>query len=336
MRRWNRMGVPALLLLSAGIAPPDCSAQEFLDIGSIRICSECRLALHVEAALGEASGGGVIESDEAVVVFGDVAERFAVFHVGTSEVLLFDSGGRYVRRVGRAGSGPGEIRTLVDAHFRGSDLVTLDFAGPRFTIYDEDGERIQDALAGIRPGRFRVVSESVAVVGSMDRRPALAGYPLHSIDLNTGEQLRHFGSTNGEWSASGPFAQDVVLGYAMEPQVVWHGQRSQLLLEEWHVDDGLVRHITGELQWLRQGSAAERGPPQPYLLSFGWMPGTGCGWSSGYRIRSGAPFSRGARKASSSMRTCRSTSIRASTCSTCVRGVISDRFSGTNRTRASL
>ena len=145
----------------------------------------------------------------------------------------------------------------------------MDFAGPRFTIYDEDGERIQDALAGIRPGRFRVVSESVAVVGSMDRRPALAGYPLHSINLNTGEQLRHFGSTDGEWSASGPFAQDVVLGYAMEPQIVWHGQRSQLLLEEWHVDDGLVRRITGELHWLRQQSTAERGPPPPHILSFG-------------------------------------------------------------------
>jgi hypothetical protein len=60
---------------------------------------------------------------------------------GSSEIRVFDRAGRFVRKVGRAGQGPGEFRALGDVRaLEGDSLIAWDAMGGRFTIFTPTGE----------------------------------------------------------------------------------------------------------------------------------------------------------------------------------------------------
>src|SRR5688500_14794434 len=84
----------SMLALGAG-------AQPVIDLDAFASCTDCSLRFRPMIRLGEASGDGIIEADLADVRYGNVARLFAVFQRGGSHILLFDSAGRFVRRIGR-------------------------------------------------------------------------------------------------------------------------------------------------------------------------------------------------------------------------------------------
>ena len=199
--------------------------------------------------MGEASGPGIIESDQLRVVHSPDTGMYAVFSPGASHILLFDSSGAFVRRIGRPRPGPKEIAGLIDVQFNGSRVVALDYAGPKLLVMDLMGRHISDTRLPVRAGRFRMVADTSLVVGSIDASPSLVGHPLHTIVLTTGQAIRHFGSKDGEFRAYEPFAEDVVLGWSPDQSRVWRGDRSRVYLEEWHVDGPPLRTVHGKLGW---------------------------------------------------------------------------------------
>lgn len=258
----------ALAVLSAA-ALTAASAQEIIDLGAIRVCGSCRFELQPLFVMGEASGAGIIESEQVEVVHGAETGMFAVFSPGQSYILLFDSAGTFVRRIGRQGPGPTEITGLVDVQFRGSEIVAMDYGTPKLLVMDSMGNHLHDTRLMVQPGRFRMITDSSLVVGSVEQTPDLVGYPLHAVSLRTGEAYRHFGSRDGEFRAYEPYAEDVVLGWSPDRNRVWRGSRARIDFEEWNVQGEWVRTIRGQLDWFNELEASRRsGPPSSLVTDF--------------------------------------------------------------------
>ena len=255
----------ALLALNAEWA----LAQRDIDLSDITLCERCTLSATVIARLGETEGEGIIESYAAQVRFDPRTRNYALFHVGGSRLLLFDSLGRFVRSVGRGGPGPGELGGIVDAQLSRSRIVVLDRAGPSLLTMTPTGDVISEARLALRRGRFRVVSDSTVVVAAMDRSPAAAGYPLHLVDLHSGVPSRHFGSKDGQWSVTDRYASNPLIGIS-NGATVWEGTGVPFLFEEWSLNGDLQRTVTARGRWFAAEASKEAdGAPPTVLETFG-------------------------------------------------------------------
>jgi len=259
-----RIIVTALsMTLSAG----SLCAQQIIDLSSFERCRACEVELVLDLRLGDPDLPGGIESEAAEVVFDAVHGGYAVFHRGGAHVQLFDSLGTFQRVLGREGGGPGELRMLSDVAFADGNIVMLDVEGRKFVVMNRAGELVTDIRIDLRTGDLRVVSTDTVVIGSMDMRPDLVGYPLHLVSLSDGAVLQHFGSLDGEWNAAAePFADLIRLGQSVGDRSIWRGYVSRLRLEEWGLDGSLVRVVTGDFGWFPPAVRVREGP-HSYLAS---------------------------------------------------------------------
>jgi hypothetical protein len=258
-----------LVFLAASTPATGVGAQPVVELDAFAPCTTCSLALRPVLQLGDASGDGIIEGDFAGVRYGSQARRFAVFQRGGSQILLFDSAGRFVRRIGRAGQGPGEIAELMDAQFQGRHVVAADYRNSKLLIMDPGGNTIAESRLPVRAGTFRVVSDSTVVLGTMDMDGATAR-TLHVVRSATGQRLKSFGDVHPAWSAGARVAGDILVGSSPSANAVWVSHPSSFHIEEWHSDGRLVRTIRGDFAWSRAPTRQERdSPPRPLLLDFG-------------------------------------------------------------------
>lgn len=192
-----------------------------------------------------------------------------VFSLGSSRLLLFGRDGAFLRRLEVPPVGDSRA-SVADAQFAGRDVVMLDENNLRFVVMSLEGQVRHEAVLPVRQGRFRVVSESTVVVGSLDRSSDLVGYPLHLIHVRSGQPLSHFGSADGQWSVTTPLGEDIVLGLSANSGRVWKGDRALFQIEEWQVGGPRTRRIAGDLPWFPRGNKHVRSEgPRTILLDFG-------------------------------------------------------------------
>ena len=94
--------------------------------------------------------GAIAVADDGVIYAADA---------GHLEVRVFDREGRFVRRIGRRGSGPGEFEGLGAIYAFGDTVAITDYRLTRLTLFDESG-----AVLGTEPLRDRN-NRGVTVVG---------------------------------------------------------------------------------------------------------------------------------------------------------------------------
>ena len=256
----------AAIVLSSVLAFP-VAAQPVVDLGGFASCRTCIVSAQPILRLGDASGDGIIEGDYADVRYGDAARLYAIFQRGGSRILLFDSAGGFVRRIGRGGQGPGEIETLIDAHFQGRRIVALDRA--KLLVMDLFGKAIAESRLPVRAGSFRAMSDSTVVVGSMEMTPGFEGRALHVLMSATGQPVKSLGATHPTWSAGARTAGDVALGWSAPPTTFWIGHPASFHIEQWHFDGRLLQTVRGDFPWFRPPDRPGRdSPPGPLLLGF--------------------------------------------------------------------
>lgn len=258
-------GVGLTLML---LGTPGVQAQEVLRWEDFEICDRCELQLTEIVRLGNLDGEGIVESDFERVTWGEDFGYF-MFHLGTSTVKQFDHGGRFVRLIGRRGEGPGEFsESVIDVKGIDGQIVVTDSRKNAFVVFDSAGGFVEDRRYAFESGPMVPVGDGRGVVVSMDRRPDLAGYPLHLVDLATGVALLHFGSRRAnEWSMADGLR---IAGSAVSRRgTVWWGSENGARVEEWSVDNELLRIVDGDLPWLPAvvPDAVPNGPPTPSLKS---------------------------------------------------------------------
>jgi hypothetical protein len=254
--------IPFLFLVPA---PSPVSAQSVLDLGDFRSCTQCSVRATLELRLGEVAGPGIIESEGTSVVYDPLDKHYIAYVIGRPTVLLFDSAGAFVRSLVREGAGPGEVTRVASADYRNGRITMVDSRGDKWLVVDRFGTTISEQRLGIEYGCIRAFAGDTVVIGSADQRPASAGYPLHLVTVSDGRVVRHFGSTSGEWNVARPFAREVRISRGAANRIVWRADRGRLHFEEWTIDGGLNRVITGTPDWF---------PPVEIISRLGERPNT--------------------------------------------------------------
>jgi hypothetical protein len=75
----------------------------------------------------------------------------AIADMGSAQVRVFDSSGRYLRSIGRSGSGPGEFRQLTGLFHAGNDLLVARDRLDALHVYSEDGTFLTTHRTGTLP-----------------------------------------------------------------------------------------------------------------------------------------------------------------------------------------
>lgn len=103
--------------------------------------------------------------------------EIVVANGGTSEIRIFDHSGRYVRTIGRHGSGPGEFYVLTLAQvIRGDSIAAYDGRQGRITVFDYQGNVGRTDIIGLRGGGYlRHVFHDGAAVGKISNSVSIVG-----------------------------------------------------------------------------------------------------------------------------------------------------------------
>ncbi|MYI06630.1 MAG: 6-bladed beta-propeller, partial [Gemmatimonadetes bacterium] len=107
-------------------------AYEAANWNGFELCADCKLELTEVVRLGDAEGAGAIEGSEPVVTW---SARSGYVVAGPTFLQVFDDDGRFVRRIGRRGEGPGEFTAVADAHVVDDRLVALDRVTRAWSIF---------------------------------------------------------------------------------------------------------------------------------------------------------------------------------------------------------
>lgn len=238
-----RISRAACLASLLGTASATAQQPERITLGSCR--ESCGLSLVLEAELGDDSGPGMIDLTGSVSAYRDASKRTYLVGGPIDNVMVFGSDGRFLRRIGRTGSGPGEFT-------RGASLVVT--GDGEFSVFDRGrGVILNFDYTGQLRGEVRTVGERfpsgvetyrwegpwVLHVANI-RTPERAGYPLHPVNVETGEIGRSFGSSTGElelgsgWIPSIAIAGDRRVWMARNPLSryeigLWEGNQQLLL-----------------------------------------------------------------------------------------------------------
>jgi hypothetical protein len=159
MTRSRLLAAPAILLAAAcGATPPAHEAESF----TVRDSAGLEIVESVRPRWAEGEGWRIAERPRLVIGVADGAAEYLLDNVAgavrlsdgrivigdgtTSELRLYDADGRFVRRFGRRGQGPGEFRRL--AHVQrlpGDTLVGWDSGLGAFAHFDTAGTLLRTA-----------------------------------------------------------------------------------------------------------------------------------------------------------------------------------------------
>lgn len=258
--------------LAVGLAcAVDVSAQDVIED---RVhCPDCQLTMTVEVRLGDADGPGAIWP-EPVWIELDSHTRFWLVSA-TAQPMVFDSGGRFVQRVGRMGGGPGELRSPRRAVAIGDSVAIYDQAG-RVVVFGPDLEasrtiRVPDPqIRGLVP----LVWPDTAVADGLGRGPDLVGRPLHLMDFS-GTTARALGSFDGgggtHLSGASPRRLERRLAVAEGDAGLWAIDRVlRYRVVRWTGAGDLVAEFVRDADWFPEGGSGLAGgpeaPPSPRIV----------------------------------------------------------------------
>ena len=214
MQSIARISQAACLASLLGAAGATAQQPERITLDSCR--DSCGLSLVLEAELGDDSGPGMIDLTGTVSAYRDASKRTYIVGEPIDHILVFDPGGRFLRRIGRTGSGPGEFSD-------GSSLVVT--GDGEFSVFDRGrGVILNFDYTGRLRSEVRTVGQQfprgvetyrwegpwVLHVTNM-RTPERAGYPLHPVNVETGEIGRSFGSSTGELELGGGWIPSIAI-----------------------------------------------------------------------------------------------------------------------------
>jgi len=188
---------------------------------------------------------------------------------------VFGPDGRFVRRIGSSGSGPGELKDGSSLVVTGDgEFSVLDRGRGVILNFDHTGRlRSEVRTVGWVPHGTRTFGWDgpqvvhVANLATSDR----IGFPLHLVNVETGEIERSFGSVTGEHElGANPGLHPVAVRQDRRMWMVVGSERYDIALWDMNRRHRLLRH---EASWFPEQTRVERThggmdkPPQPFIYA---------------------------------------------------------------------
>jgi hypothetical protein len=214
----------------------------------------------------------VIESENAWPVR-DIRGRYFVTNVGGTDVIVFDSTGQYITRLGRRGGGPGEFESIVAIDVVNDTVYVFDGRHSRLSLFGPDLRFARSVALDLKPTtRALVLPDGRLIVNASVRTSAAVGQPLHLMEA--GKLIRSFGSETGVFRMDVPGLLDRSI-VAAGASNVWSAHQRAYLVDLLDVSTGtLLMQFARTASWfpsgerprIKGGSFVDE-PPPPRLAS---------------------------------------------------------------------
>ncbi len=200
----------------------------------------------------------------------DESGRIYLLENDGTGVQVFGPDGAFLARAGRQGSGPGELEDGSSMVITGDGVFSvLDRRRQAILTFDATGTlRNESRIRGwAARGLQTVHAGGVLAVHHADlRTPALVGYPLHLVNLESGEIVESFGSLTGEYDARSGLLHVIAGGRGRS---VWMAERYAYDIELWE-PGRLLMSLRREVEWFPEIPVAElphgwEGEPNPMI-----------------------------------------------------------------------
>ena len=279
-------GSSLIVLLHAALAasllgPQRTASQDLPRPTAVASCEEaCGITLEVEMEYGDDSGPGVLDLVGWVKAYRDVSGRTYIAGEPIDNVLVFDPDGRFLRRFGTSGSGPGELKDGSSLVVTGDgELSVLDRGRGVILNFDHTGRlRSEVRTVGWVPHGTRTFHwNGPQVIHAANlSTPDRIGFPLHLVNVETGEIEHSFGSVTGEHELGGNPGQHPVV--VRQDRRIWMAvgsERYEIALWDMNRPHRLLRH---EASWFPEQTRETTndhhhlhgglgGPPKPFIYA---------------------------------------------------------------------
>ena len=235
--------------------PPDAAVVD------LSPCTErCGMTLVPVAEFGEAAGEGMIEGGGEIAL-----DRSGRLYIGGDDhVLVFDPDGTFLQRIGRRGEGPGELMNIrAFSVVDDGTFVILDSGRGVILRFDWTGQLLDE----VRPRGWTPIGTGVGLVSIGGARAVYqaaflggdrAGYPLHLINLESGELETSFGSETGEFDISRERALEVVPARGPD-ESIWMARERAYWIELWEPDNRLMLSMRRDVSWFPDALVDQEG-----------------------------------------------------------------------------
>jgi hypothetical protein len=218
---------------------------------------------------------GLASAPTSISVDGEGRYYITQYQEGTS-ILVFHSDGRFARRIGAKGDGPGEFRRIATAAIRGDSLFVLDMGLRRLSVLTLDGNYIRGVPVQLFEATSMVFRDThTLIVAGGYPTVNRVGLPLHEIDLSTGEIRNSFGATNPVVRPFAPWLTSRAIAMDGEGRI-WGGKNNAYELELWDANHQRVHHFRRDLAWFApwiERPVGTADPPPPWLMALAIIDG---------------------------------------------------------------
>jgi hypothetical protein len=240
-------------------------------------CNECDVALVRVATISDAFDPGALP-DYMVHATQDSTGRVYVISRTRDAVLVFDSTGALLRRLGRAGSGPGEFGTIRRVLIGpGDSLFVTDWGVGRVTVYAPDLTFVRVQALVHQPDL--VLSDGSFVIADQIGAKPFAGYPLHR-SMHDGTIAKSFGADTPQYRPDLRLVTTRVPAHAKGGHV-WSVAPGRYRIEQWNAMSGQrTRAIDVKSDWFREVDAwpDDESIRPPAVIETLWEDDTGIIW----------------------------------------------------------
>ncbi|GMV06271.1 MAG: hypothetical protein AMXMBFR53_25470 [Gemmatimonadota bacterium] len=267
------------------VLPASSAAQGTTTLTGPAGCTTCAVTLERVATLGTTDGPASFSGGPRVVVRDSRGYLYVVDYQEPATVFVFDARGAFVRRMGRHGQGPGELRHVtVLVVGPGDSLHVLDRGNQRRSVYGPDGGWARsDPWRVLAERGLAVGADAVALNGHDPANPlsprlvqvyGLDGTRRASLGTDTATSVRD------PMSLLYPENRSRVMGRAAGG--VWVGRPDAYRIEEWTQGGQLLRAVERRAEFFPEGLAfalaTPEQPPNPRLVAI-HSPDPGTVWT---------------------------------------------------------
>lgn len=259
-----RVAVPLAVLALTLTWPGLALAQERIVLSTDSSCAGCTMEITLLARLGGQSSP-VSPSHRARRVVRDSRGRYIVPAVGDTELLVYDSTGRYLRTLGRFGNGPGEYNLVMNLAISSDSLFVFDYGG-RLTVLTPEGEVARTALSRFVPLRALALRDGSLIVSGPYHSPTSLGQPLHRISTD-GTVEKSFGYEVPRTDRDRPSLRNRKIAWH-DTSSFWSVRPDRYEIELIGIEGDLQKTLVRGADWFPPRDY-ERGPtgtrPPPYV-----------------------------------------------------------------------
>jgi hypothetical protein len=248
-------------------------------VGRRQLCEsgECVITFEHIAAISDSADPGMLF--DRLTVRRDGRGILYTIAASRDKIAVFESTGRFVRYVGRRGSGPGEFRLASYLTIGpGDSLYVFDASHERISVFSPQWNLVREYTSPYPPAFF--LESDITVVPMQVGTAERIGFPLHTMGSN-GQLLNSFGAEVPQYRSD----MQLLLTREAAPSrdgLVWAVAPGRYVIEQWDPRSGKrLAEVKVDAPWFVESGRIqtdERARPLPLVQGI-WEDEDGFLWT---------------------------------------------------------